>query len=101
MTLAAVMVLGSTVAVAADKVTSKDIKNNTIQMVDLNKSLKKKINKKGRKGKKGSGGGRVTQGRAPLRLPNLDPSDLPQIPGQKGKKGLPSLPGLDLPSGSV
>jgi len=61
----------------------------------------KKMNKKGRKGKKGSGGGRVTQGRAPLRLPNLDPSDLPQIPGQKGKKGLPSLPGLDLPSGSV
>jgi signal recognition particle subunit SRP54 len=68
----------------------------------------KKINKKGRKGKKGSGGGRVTQGRAPLRLPNLDPSDLPPMPGQKGKpapgtgkKGLPSLPGLDLPSGSV
>jgi signal recognition particle subunit SRP54 len=61
----------------------------------------KKTNKKGRKGKKGSGGGRVTQGRAPLRLPNLDPSDLPQIPGQKGKSGLPSLPGLDLPSGSV
>ena len=77
----------------------------------------KKINKKGRKGKKGSGGGRVTQGRAPLRLPNLDPSDLPPMPGQKqgkpvpgtgkpapgtgkpapgtGKKGLPSLPGLD------
>ncbi len=61
----------------------------------------KKMNKKGRKGKKGSGGGRVTQGRAPLRLPNLDPSDLPQIPGQKGKKGLPGLPELDLPSGSV
>ncbi len=61
----------------------------------------KKINKKGRKGKKGSGGGRVTQGRAPLRLPNLDPNDLPPMPGQKGKKGLPSLPGLDLPSGSV
>jgi hypothetical protein len=64
----------------------------------------KKINTKGRKGKKGSGGGRVTQGRAPLRLPNLDPSDLPPMPGQKGKagkSGLPSLPGLDLPSGSV
>jgi signal recognition particle subunit SRP54 len=62
----------------------------------------KKINKKkGRKGKKGSGGGRVTQGRAPLRLPNLDPDDLPPMPGQKGKKGLPTLPGLDLPSGSV
>ncbi|MGZ4708694.1 MAG: signal recognition particle protein [Acidimicrobiales bacterium] len=68
----------------------------------------KKTNKKGRKGRKGSGGGRVTQGRAPLRLPNLDPTDLPPMPGQKGKpapgtgkKGLPSLPGLDLPSGSV
>ncbi len=63
----------------------------------------KKTNKKGRKGRKGSGGGRVTQGRAPLRLPNLDPSDLPPMPGQKagkpapgtGTKGLPSLPGLE------
>jgi len=61
----------------------------------------KKTNKKGRKGKKGSGGGRVTQGRAPLRLPNLDPADLAQMPGQKGRKGLPTLPGLDLPSGSA
>ena len=68
----------------------------------------KKMNKKNRKGRKGSGGGRVTQGRAPLRLPKLDPDDLPPMPGQKGrpapgagKKGLPTLPGLDLPSGSV
>src|SRR4051794_36088012 len=57
---------------------------------------------KRKKGKKGSGGGRVTKGRAPLRLPNLDPDALggmPSLPGAPGGKGsdlkLPGLPGLN------
>jgi len=59
--------------------------------------------KKNRKGKKGrgtsSGGGRVTQGRAPLRLPNLDPTaagpgGAPGMAGPPGR-GLPDLSGLN------
>ena len=60
----------------------------------------KKVKKK--KGKKGSGGGRTTQGRAPLRLPNLDPASLAGMPGMPALPGagapdpkLPGLPGLN------
>jgi len=49
----------------------------------------KKMKKK--KGRKGGGGGRTTAGRAPLRLPNLDPAAMP---------GLPSLPGMPVPGGT-
>jgi len=75
------------------------------QFREMSKMMKRmggigsKKTKKGRKGKKGTGGGRVTQGRAPLRLPNLESGGL-----GVGRPGVPALPGLpdlgspDLPS---
>ncbi len=75
------------------------------QFREMSKMMKRmggfgsKKTKKGRKGKKGTSGGRVTQGRAPLKLPNLETGGL-----GAGRPGAPSLPGLpdlgspDLPS---
>jgi hypothetical protein len=60
-----------------------------------------KRTKKGRKGKKkGPGGGRVTQGRSPLRLPDLDLEGLAGSPAG-GTSGLPDLRELGGPGGRV
>jgi signal recognition particle subunit SRP54 len=60
-----------------------------------------KRTKKGRKGKKkGPGGGRVTQGRSPLRLPDLDLEGLAGSPAG-GPSGLPDLRELGGPGGRV
>jgi signal recognition particle subunit SRP54 len=80
------------------------------QFREMSKMMKRmggfgsKKTKKGRKGRKGSGGGRVTkgrvtEGRAPLRLPNLD--DLQQPPAKPGRRGRPTLPGLDEEAGGL
>jgi signal recognition particle subunit SRP54 len=55
-----------------------------------------KKSKKNRKGKKGSGGGRVTQGRAPLRLPDLDAAAFGRSEPESGS-GLPDLSELGGP----
>jgi signal recognition particle subunit SRP54 len=73
------------------------------QFREMSKMMKRmggfgsKKTKKGRKGKKGPGGGRVTQGRAPLKLPNLETGGLrgsPIVPGLPDLGG-PELPGLN------
>ena len=52
----ALIAVGSTGAVAADLVTSKDIKNRTIRMVDLNNKIRAKLNKRAQRGPQGPAG---------------------------------------------
>ena len=56
------VVAGSTGAVAAQLITSKQIKNGTIRMVDLHPFVKKKINKNGNRGPSGPAGTNGTNG---------------------------------------
>ena len=59
-----------------------------------------KMAKKNRKAKKGSGGGRVTEGRAPLRLPDLDAAAFGR--GEPGSgRACPTCPIWTVPGGSA
>jgi hypothetical protein len=56
------LVVGATGAVAADLITGKDIKNNSIAAKDLKKKLRKKIGRSGTAGAPGQTGPQGTQG---------------------------------------
>jgi Collagen triple helix repeat (20 copies) len=74
----AAALIAATGATAALVVTSENIKNGTIQLVDISKSAKKAL--KGQRGRRGPAGPRGAQGPAGARGPQ-------GVPGPKGEKG--------------
>jgi hypothetical protein len=88
---------GTATAAGVAKVTSKDIKNGTIRLVDVNKRAKAKLRgKRGLKGPRGRAGPRGTQG---ITAQGLQGPAGPQ--GAQGPDGAPGATGPAGPQGSA